>query len=152
MFERDFEDGALDLLALGPVPLEVVSAVKCLAQWTAHGAPLAASAPIVAVALGARLAAAPMILAAAALGGLAVAFLGGTGAALALTSRRGSVLIAVVVLPLLTPPVIFGGAAVANFAAGLPWMTAFSLLAAYALACVALTPFAMAAACRNAQS
>jgi heme exporter protein B len=152
MFERDFEDGALDLLALGPLPLETVAAVKCLAQWTVSGAPLALAAPLVAVGLGAPLASAPMILAAAALGGLAFAFLGGTGAALALASRRGGLLIAVIVLPLLTPPVIFGGAAIANLAAGLPWGGALSLLAAYALGCVALTPFAMAGACRNAQS
>ncbi len=152
MFERDFDDGALDLLALGPLPLEVVAAVKCLAQWTVSGAPLSIAAPVVAVALGARPEAAPMIFVAAALGGLAFAFLGGTGAALALASRRGGVLIAVIVLPLLTPPVIFGGAAISNFADRLPWITAVSLLAAYALACVALTPFAMAGACRNAQS
>ena len=86
------------------------------------------------------------------LGGLSFAFLGGTGAALALASRRGGLLIAVVVLPLLTPPVIFGGAAIANFDAGLPWQAALSLLAAYTLGCIALTPFAMAGACRNAQS
>jgi heme exporter protein B len=152
MFERDFEDGALDLLALGPVPLEIVASVKCLAQWTVSGAPLALAAPVVAVGLGAPVASAAMILVAAALGGLAFAFLGGTGAALALASRRGGLLIAVVVLPLLTPPVIFGGAAIANFTAGLPWAAALSLLAAYALGCVALTPFAMAGACRNAQS
>jgi heme exporter protein B len=152
MFERDFEDGALDLLALGPLPLEIVATVKCLAQWTVSGAPLALAAPVVAVALGGAPASAPMVLTAAGLGGLAFAFLGGTGAALALASRRGGVLIAVVVLPLLTPPVIFGGAAIANFADGLPWVTAVSLLAGYALACVALTPFAMAGACRNAQS
>jgi heme exporter protein B len=152
MFERDFEDGALDLLALGPLPLELTAAVKCLAQWAASGAPLALAAPVVAVALGARPAAAPMILVTAALGGLAFAFLGGTGAALALASRRGGVLIAVVVLPLLTPPVIFGGAAISTFAEGLSWMTPLSLLGAYVLACVALTPFAMAAGCRNAQS
>jgi heme exporter protein B len=152
MFERDFEDGALDLLALGPLPLEVVAAAKSLAQWAVTGAPLAIAAPIIATALGAAPAAAPMIAAAAALGGLAFAFLGGAGAALALASRRGGLLIAIVVLPLLTPPVIFGGAAIANYAAGLAWATPLCLLAAYALATVALTPFAMAAACRNAQS
>ena len=86
------------------------------------------------------------------LGGLAFAFLGGAGAALALASRGGGVLIAVVVLPLLTPPVIFGGAAIENFSAGLPWVAPLSLLAAYALGCVDLTPFAMAGACRNALS
>jgi heme exporter protein B len=152
MFERDFEDGALDLLALGPLPLEAVAAVKCLAQWAVSGAPLAIAAPVVAVGLGAPVASAPMVFVAAALGGLSFAFLGGTGAALALASRRGGLLIAVVVLPLLTPPVIFGGAAIASFAAHLPWQAALSLLGAYALGCVALTPFAMAGACRNAQS
>ena len=42
-------------------------------------------------------------------GGLAFAFVGGMGAALTLGSRRGGVLIAVIVLPLFAPPVIFGG-------------------------------------------
>ena len=152
LFERDFEDGALDLLALGPLPLEAVAAVKCLAQWLATGAPLALAAPLAAIALGAPPAAAPLIAATAALGGIAFAFVGGAGAALALASRRGGVLIAVIVLPLLAAPVIFGGAAVSAFEAGLPWQPAFALLAAYALAEAALTPFAMAGACRNALS
>ena len=152
LFERDFEDGTLDLLALGPLPLEGVAAVKCLAQWLAVGAPLALAAPLAAIALGAPPAAAAMIAAASALGGIAFAFVGGAGAALALTSRRGGVLIAVIVLPLLAAPVIFGGAAAAAFDAGLPWRAAFALLAAYALAATALTPFAMAGACRNALS
>jgi heme exporter protein B len=107
---------------------------------------------VISVALGAKVASAGMVFAAAVLGGLSFAFLGGAGAALALASRRGGVLIALIVLPLLTPPVIFGGAAIANFENGLPWVTALCLLAGYALACVALAPFAMAGACRNAQS
>jgi len=152
LFERDFEDGALDLLALGPLPLEAVAAVKCLAQWLAAGAPLALAAPLAAASLGAPLSLAPLILATAAIGGLAFAFVGGLGAALALGSRRGGLLIAVIVGPLLTPPVIFGGGAVAAFASGLPWREGFLFLVAYALAAMALSPIAMAAACRNALS
>jgi heme exporter protein B len=152
MFERDFEDGALDLLCLGPLPLEIVATVKCLAQWAVVGAPLALATPVAAIALGAKPQAAPLLALAAALGGLAFAFLGGAGAALALASRRGGLLIALIVLPLLTPPVIFGGAAIDNFQTGLPWITPLAMLAAYALAAAALTPFAMAAACRNALS
>ncbi|HEX4741071.1 MAG TPA: heme exporter protein CcmB [Caulobacteraceae bacterium] len=152
MFERDFEDGALDLLCLGPLPLEAVAAVKCLAQWLVVGAPLALAAPVAAIALGAKPQAAPLMVLVAGLGGLAFAFLGGAGAALALASRRGGLLIALIVLPLLTPPVIFGGAAIENFQSGLPWITPLAMLAAYALAAAALTPFAMAAACRNALS
>lgn len=152
LFERDFEDGALELLALGPLPLEAVSALKCIAQWLVAGAPLALAAPLAAVALGAELRLAPLILAVSLIGSLAFAFVGGIGAALSLASRRGGVLIAVIVLPMLAPPVIFGGGAIDAYAAGLPWSTGLALLAAYALAAVALGPMAMAAACRNALS
>src|SRR5271168_4863703 len=54
LFERDFEDGALDLLALGPAPLEAVAFAKCLSQWATTGAPLALAAPVVSIALGAE--------------------------------------------------------------------------------------------------
>ena len=152
LFERDYEDGALDLLALSPMPLEAVAALKCLAQWVANGAPLALAAPVAAIALGAPPSLAPLIAICAAVGGLAFAFVGGIGAALALGSRRGGLLVAVIVLPLLAPPVIFGGGAIDAFAAGLPWRTGLLMLVAYALAAMALAPFFMAAACRNAQS
>ena len=152
LFARDFEDGALELLSLGPLPLEAIAAVKCLAHWIVTGLPLALAAPVAAIALGAPGDLAPLIIVTAALGGLAFAFLGGAGAALSLGSRRGGLLIAVLVLPLLAPPVIFGGAALAGLASGLPWMTGLALLGAYSLAAAALTPVAMAAACRNALS
>ncbi len=152
LFERDFEDGALELLTLGPLPLEIICAVKALAQFLVAGAPLAAASPVVALALGAPLQAAWLIALCAAIGGLAYAFLGGIGAAIALASRRGGLLIALIVLPLLTPPVIFGGAAIDAFTQGLPYVTGLLLLGAYTLAAVALAPFAMAAACRNALS
>ncbi len=152
LFERDYEDGALDLLALSPAPLELVCAVKCLAQWLAAGAPLAVLAPIVSTALGADPRLAPLVFICALVGGLGFAFTGGLGAALALGSRRGGLLIAVIVLPLFAPPVIFGGGAVEAFASGLDWRTGLMLLSAYSLAAVALSPIAMAAACRNALS
>lgn len=151
LFERDFEDGSLDLLALGPVPLEGVFAIKALAQWLATGLPLALTAPVAAVALGADPAAAPLILVSALLGALGFSFTGALGAALALGSRRGGLLIAVVVLPLYIPPVIFGAGALHQAEAGQsPW-TAMALLAAYALFAAALSPLVGAAAVRNAQ-
>lgn len=152
LFERDYEDGALDLLTLSPLPLEAVCAVKCLGQWLATGAPLALAAPIAAIGLGAEVRLAPLVFACALAGGLAFAFVGGIGAALSLGARRGGLLTAVIVLPLFTPPVIFGGGALDAFADGLPWRAGFALLGAYAAAAVALGPLAMAAACRNALS
>jgi heme exporter protein B len=150
LFERDYEDGALDLLALGPTPLEVVALVKALAQWTATGAPLAVLTPFAAVALGAQASLMPLLFAAALLGGLAFTFLGGVGAALAVGSRRGGLLIALLVLPLLVPAVIFGGGALEAAVDGVDWSSGLLLLGAYTLLTVALAPFAMAAALRNA--
>ena len=150
LFERDFEDGALDLITLSAMPLELTCAIKCLGQWLAAGAPLALAAPVAAIALGAPVTLAPLILAGALVGGLAFAFTGGIGAALSLGARRGGLLTAVIVLPLFVPPVIFGGGALDAFASGLPWRAGFTLLCAYAAAAVALGPVAMAAACRNA--
>ncbi len=152
LFERDFEDGALDLLALGPVPLEIVSGAKCLAQWISTGLPLALFTPIAATALGADPHLIPLTFASAVLGGLGFAFVGGIGAALSLGTRRGGVLIAVIVLPLFVPPVILGAGAIEALAGGLNWTPGFLLLGAYSLAFTALGPFAMAAACRNALS
>ncbi len=152
LFERDYEDGALDQLTLSPIPLEITCAIKCFSQWLATGAPLALASPVAAIALGAPLALAPLIFACALVGGLAFAFTGGIGAALSLGARRGGLLTAVIVLPLFTPPVIFGGGALANFLSGLPWGGGFALLCAYAAGFVALGPLFMAAACRNAMS
>ena len=150
LFERDYEDGALELLAMGPVPLEAVSLVKALAQFTAINGPLAIAAPVAAIALGGPVALAPMAILTGLLGGVAFAFVGGLGAALALGAKRGGLLVAVVVLPLFAPPVIFGAAALDAVRAGESSLMAVALLAAYAAAAVGLAPIAMAAACRNA--
>ncbi len=152
MFERDLESGALDLLALSQLPLEVVALIKCGAQWLVCAAPLAVVAPLGVLALGGPLSACPMAIAAALVGGAAFAFVGGAGAALALASRRGGLLIALIVLPLLTPPVIFGGAAIERAATSGSWGASLALLSAYSLAAIATAPFAMAGACRNALS
>jgi heme exporter protein B len=152
MFERDFEDGALDLIALGPAPLEMTALAKGLAQWIAIAAPLALLAPLIVTALGAPMRLAPIVVICGLVGGLSFCFLGGVGAALSLGSRRGGVLIALIVLPLFTPPVIFGAGAIEAFGVGLDWRTPLLLLSAYSLAAAALCPFAMAAAARNAIS
>ncbi|MDB5470802.1 MAG: ccmB [Caulobacter sp.] len=150
LFERDFEDGGLDLLMTGPMALELVCAVKCLAQWITTAGPLALAAPVAAVMLGAPLGSAPTILACALAGGLAFVFVGGIGAALALGARRGGLLVAAIVLPLFSPPVIFGGAALYADQLGSGAGGGLLLLLGWTAGAVALSPLAMAAACRNA--
>jgi len=151
LFERDLEDGALDLITLGPVPLELVVLTKAKAQYLAVGVPLAITAPVAAVTLGLPPALAPLIALSALIGALGFALTGALGAALALSARRGGLLIAVVVLPLFIPPVVFGAGALERAANGLSPLPALALLAAYVLFAAVVTPFAGAAAIRNAQ-
>jgi len=151
LFERDFEDGTLDLIALGPVPLELAVIAKAKAQWLAVGWPLAVTAPVAAITLGLPPSLAPLAALAALIGGLGFALTGALGAALALGSKRGGLLIAVVVLPLFIPPVVFGAGALERAANGLSPAPALAFLVAYVLFAGLITPFAGAAAIRNAQ-
>ena len=151
LFERDYEDGALDLLTLGPVPLELVVLIKAKAQWLAVGVPLAITAPLAAITLGLSPGLAPLVGLSALIGSLGFALTGALGAALALGARRGGLLIAVVVLPLFIPPVVFGAGALERASNGLDPAPALAFLAAYVLVATVVTPFAAAAAIRNAQ-
>ena len=151
LFERDLEDGALDLIALGPLPLELVILLKAGAQWLAVGAPLALTAPVAAITLGLEPSLAPLVFASALVGSLGFALTGALGAALALGSKRGGLLIAVVVLPLFIPPVVFGAGALERAVNGLDPAPALAFLAAWVLFAAVATPFAGAAAVRNAQ-
>jgi heme exporter protein B len=151
LFERDLEDGGLDLLATGHLSLESVVVIKALSQWLATGLPLALTAPIAALALGLPVQLAPLTALSALIGGLGFAFTGALGAALALGAKRGGLLIAVVVLPLFIPPVVFGSGVLTRAAQGLPVGPALALLGAYCLFAALISPFAGAAAIRNAQ-
>ena len=151
LFERDHEDGALDLITLGPIPLELVVLTKAKAQWLAVGAPLAITAPVAAVTLGLPPALAPLVGLSALVGALGFALTGALGAALALGAKRGGLLIAVVVLPLFIPPVVFGAGALERATNGLDPTPALAFLFAYVLFAGVVTPFAAAAAIRNAQ-
>ncbi len=151
LFERDLEDGALDLIALGPIAMELVVLGKAAAQWLAIGLPLAITAPVAAVTLGLGPGQAPLVAASAAIGALGFALTGALGAALALGSKRGGLLIAVVVLPLFIPPVVFGSGSLERAASGLSPAPALAFLTAYVLFAGVVTPFAAAAAVRNAQ-
>ena len=150
MFERDYEDGALDLLALGPEPLPIVCLIKALAHWVSIGLPLALAAPVAMIALGAPSSLAGLSLLTALIGGLGFSFTGAMGAALSLGSRRGGLLIAVVVLPLFIPPVVFGAGVLTSAAQGLAWAPGLALLSAWTLFALVLSPMVAALSVREA--
>ena len=149
MFETDYEDGTLEAIAAGPLPLELVAAAKALAHALTTGVPLVLLTPLLGLLLNLDLQAYPVLLASMLAGIPAVSFLGSIGAALTLKTRRGGLLLALLVLPLYVPTLIFGIAAVNNGLAGPHGASSsFLILGAVSLVSSVLGPVAAAAALR----
>ena len=148
IFEADYEDGTLDVLATGRLPLELVAAAKALAHWITTGIPLALLAPVLGILLNLDFRSYPVLVATTLVGTPAVSFLGAIGAALTVKARRGGLLLALVVLPLYVPTLIFGISAVSAVMGPAGMGAAFLILTAISLAAVVLGPIAAAAALR----
>jgi len=149
IFESDYEDGTLEALATGPLPLELAAAAKALAHWISTGIPLAVMAPLLGILLNLDLEAYPSLIATTLAGTPAVSFLGSAGAALTLRARRGGLLLALLVLPLYIPTLIFGISAVSAATGGPSGFGAsFLILSAISLGALVGGPVAAAAALR----
>jgi heme exporter protein B len=151
LYQGDFEDGSLDLMALGPLPLELAALAKALAHWLSTGLPLLVAAPVLALMLNAPTESYGPMLLALALATPALSLLGGLGAALTLGSRRGGILLTLLILPLYVPVLIFAAGIISRsiLAEGDP-TGALLLLSGIDLGLLAITPWATAAALRLA--
>jgi heme exporter protein B len=149
MLDGDDEDGSLEVLACGALPLEAVAGIKALAHWLSTAVPLTLIAPGLGLLLNLDLSAYPVLVATLLAGTPAVSFLGGIGAALTLRARRGGLLIALLVLPLYVPTLVFGISAITAVVSppGSLWAS-LALLSAISLAAIVLGPLAAAAALR----
>lgn len=149
LFETDFEDGSLEVLATGPLPLEAMVAAKSLAHWLTTGIPLTVLAPVVGLLLNLPLEAYGVVVATMLVGTPAISFIGAIGAALTLRARRGGLLLALLMLPLFVPTLTFGIAAVGAALMGTEAFTAsFLILVAVSLGSIVLAPLAAATALR----
>lgn len=149
IFEADQDAGTLDVMALAQLPLEAVVAGKALAHWVSTGIPLALLAPILGILLNLDISAYPTLVITMLIGTPAVSFLGAIGAALTLKTRRGGLLMALLVLPLYLPTLIFGISAMSAATLGPDGMVqSLTVLGAISLASLVLGPIAAAAALR----
>jgi heme exporter protein B len=150
LFAGDHDDGSLDLILMGRAPLELVVAVKGFAHWLTTGLPLVICAPLIGLLLNLDLTSEGALMLTLIVGTPALTFIGLIGAAIAVTLRRGGLLLAVIVLPLTVPILIFGVAAANAAVTGpAPFGTPFTILCALTLASLVVGPFAAAAALRQ---
>jgi heme exporter protein B len=150
MFRGDLEDGTLEQLLLSPQPPALLALTRVLSHWVTTALPLIVMMPLLAALLDLPMAVLPVLLAALLLATPLLALLGAVLSALAAGTRRSGILLALMLLPLAVPVVIFAAGAVAAAEAGLPYLAPLSWLAAALVLAIALAPFACAAALRIA--
>lgn len=150
LFGADFEDGSLDQLMLCGLPAAGVAAAKAAAHWLVTGLPLLVAAAPVAAMLRMPDEAIPALLAALAPGTALLSLLGTAGAAVVVGARRGGVLLPLLVLPLMTPVLIFGVAAAEAASAGNSPEAHLLFLGAMLAAALPGCPLAAGAALRSA--
>lgn len=148
LFQGDFEDGSLELIACSPLPLELAALAKILAHWLATGLALTLLSPLLALMFNLPGDATLMLFVSLLVGTPAVSAVGAIGASLTLSLKRGGLILPLIILPLLVPAVIFGAGAVSAVLDGIPGGGALGLLAAFSGASVLLSPFAAAACVR----
>ncbi|MCH7542640.1 MAG: heme exporter protein CcmB [Proteobacteria bacterium] len=150
LFQADFEDGNLDLLVLGSLPLEAVVLAKSLAHWLTTGMLLIVAAPVLALLLNMSAEGFGALVLAMLLGTPSLTLIGAVGAALTVGARRGGALLSLLVLPLYVPVLIFGVGAVDAAILGMAMRPHFLILGALLAGTLVLAPLAGAAALRQA--
>ncbi len=148
LFRSDFEDGSLEQLLLSPHPPALLLLAKVAAHWLATGLPLILISPLLALFVNLPGQALPVLVATLALGTPTLSLVGAIGVALTVGLRRGGLLLALLVLPLYVPVLIFAAGAVDNAAAGLSAAGPIYFLAALLVLAVTLAPPATAASVR----
>jgi len=150
IFQADFEDGSLDQLMLGSLPVELMALAKIIAHWLTSVVPLILITPILAVSLNMPADGIWAMMLALLVGSPVLSLIGAVGAGLTVGMRRGGVLLSLLVLPLYIPVLIFGVAAVEAAIAVLPMGPHILLLAGFSLGALVVCPVAAAAALRLA--
>jgi heme exporter protein B len=150
MFRSDIEDGSLEQLVVAPQPLALMLGMKILAHWLTTALPLIVISPLLAGMLHLPNAVIPVLMLALLLATPLLSLLGAVLVALTAGTRRSGMLLALMLLPLCVPVVIFAAGAVAAAQQGLPWLAPIAWLGAGLVLALVLAPLACAIALRIA--
>lgn len=149
LFQTDYDDGSLELLVLSPYPLEIVVLCKCFVHWLTTGLPIMVISPVLALMLNIKTGAFLYLITSMALGTPIISLLGAVGAALVLGSRRSGVLIALLIIPLTIPILLFGVGAIQAATEGYSASSPLMFLGALLLFSIALCPWVIASSLRQ---
>ncbi|HSS19176.1 MAG TPA: heme exporter protein CcmB [Pyrinomonadaceae bacterium] len=148
LFANDYQDGTLEQLLVSPQPLFLVVLAKLLAQWIVSELPLVVFAPLIGIQFDLAPGALVVLSISLLLGTPVLSLIGSIGASLTLGLRGSGVLIALLILPLYIPVLIFGAGAVESSSAGLSAAANLYFLGALLIVALVFAPWATAAALR----
>jgi heme exporter protein B len=148
IFQQDYEDGSLDVLTGVSLPLELVTLAKALAHWLSVGLPLAIMAPLLGILINIETSSIPVLMLAMVLGSLALSLLAAIGGAMTAGLRRGGLLVALLILPLYVPVLIFGVSATLVSSGPTNSTGSLLMLTAVTLVSLVIQPWGSAAALR----
>ena len=148
LFASDYQDGSLEQLLISPQLLAMPVLGKVTAHWMVTGLPLTLASPLLGLMLSLPAAGYVPMMASLAIGTACLSLVGSVGAALTVSLRKGGLLLALLVMPLYMPVIIFGSATVQNAIDGFAWSGPLAILGAMLAAAIALCPLAAAGALR----
>ena len=148
LFRGDYQEGTLELMVVSDAPLVLIGLGKSLAHWLLSGLPIVLMAVPLGLVLAIDLDTLLTVVSSLLLGTLTMSLVGTAISALTVGLRGGGMLLALLILPLYIPILIFGAAAAGNAARGLPADAELYFLAGLMILAVTLAPWATAAAMR----
>lgn len=148
LFRSDYEDGSLEQLVLSPHPLSLLLACKIAVHWLTTALPLIVVAPLLGELLHLPGEVRWVLVVALSLATPLLSLIGAICVALTVGMHRSGMLLALLVLPLYVPVLIFGAGACDAAQAGLPFVAPLLWLAAALVLALVLAPLACAAALR----
>ncbi|TAN03832.1 MAG: heme exporter protein CcmB [Rhodanobacteraceae bacterium] len=150
MFRSDLEDGTLEQWLLAPQPLALLALTRVIAHWLTTVLPLIIVMPLLGALLNLPVKVLPVLMLTLLLATPLLVLLGAVLSALAAGARRSGILVALMLLPLAVPVVIFAAGAIAAAQSGMPYVAPLTWLAAALVLAIVLAPLACAAALRIA--
>lgn len=148
MFHADYQDGTLEQTLIHHRSLSAAMLGKAIAHWSATGLILTLFSPFLCLTFNIPAGQIWVLFIGLLLGTPSLTLIGAIGAAITVTLRRGGVLIAVIILPLYIPILIFGAGMMSQSAQGLETASQIYTLAAILVMSITLSPFAIAGALR----
>ncbi len=144
LFRRDQESGALDQMLTAPVVSVLPVSAKLLAHWLLTGLPLALMAPLLGYMMQLPVPALATLTYSVLLGTPTLTVIGAIGAALTVGLNRGGILLALLILPLYVPVLVFGAGVVRAAVDGSPTQGLLAVLGALLALALSLGPLAVA--------